>query len=482
VSKVRLFAHCVLPVSCLLLLASGCKTSAAKGVEGLWQGMLKVPGTELRVVFHINKAADGKLAATMDSPDQSATGIAVDECAFSKGKLTLTAKAIGGGFEGTMKNDSTIDGKWSQAGMSLPLVLKRIEKLEQTNRPQEPTKPYPYTEELVTVENKAAGITLAGTLTEPEAGGPFPAVVLITGSGPENRNEEVFGHKPFLVLADYLTRQGIAVLRCDDRGVGRSTGDSKTATTADLATDAKAEFDYLKTRKDIDPKRIGLLGHSEGGIIAPIVANEAKDVAFVVLMAGTGVPGDSVLMLQSWLVAKAEGASDSKLKKGAVVQRALLDLAKSNLDSAALAAKLKPLLKEAMSDLSPADSQALSSADTSNQAVEQQVKQVLTPWFHYFLNYDPRPALTKLRQPVLAINGDKDVQVAPKENLAAIEAALKAGGNKDYLVKELPGLNHLFQTATTGGVSEYAKIEETISPSALKVMGDWILAHVRAQK
>jgi fermentation-respiration switch protein FrsA (DUF1100 family) len=482
VSKPNRFAKLAISVACLLLLASGCKTSAAKGVEGLWQGPLKVPGGELRVVFHVNKAADGKLTATMDSPDQSATGIAVDECAFSKGKLTLTAKAIGGGFEGTMKNDSTIDGKWSQAGMSLPLTLKRIDKLEAVNRPQEPKPPYPYKEEEVTVENKTAGFTLAGTLTEPDSGGPFPAVVLITGSGPENRNEEVFSHKPFLVLSDYLTRQGIAVLRCDDRGVGKSGGDSHSATTADLATDALAAFQYLKNRKDIDTKHIGVLGHSEGGIIAPIVANEAPDVAFVVLMAGPGVPGDSVLMLQSWLVAKAEGASDSTLKKSAIAQRALLNLAKSNLDSAALAAKLKPLLKEAMSHLSPADSQALSSADTSNQAVEQQVKQVLTPWFHYFLNYDPRPALMKLKQPVLAINGDRDVQVAPKENLAAIEAALKAGGNKDYLVKELPGLNHLFQTATTGGVSEYAKIEETISPTALKVMADWILAHVRSQK
>jgi hypothetical protein len=481
-SKTRLFAHIVLPVVCLLLLTSGCKASAAKGVEGLWQGTLKVPGGELRIVFHINKAADGKFSATLDSPDQGATGIAVEECAFSNGKLTLAAKTIGGGFEGTMKNDSTIDGKWSQAGMSLPLVLKRIEKVEQASRPQEPKKPYPYKEEEVTVENKAAGITLAGTLTEPESGNPFPAVVLITGSGPENRNEEVFGHKPFLVLADYLTRQGIAVLRCDDRGVGKSGGDMRTATTADLATDALAAFEYLKNRKDIDTKHIGLIGHSEGGVIAPIVANDAPDVAFVVLMAGTGVPGDSVIMLQSQRVAKAEGAAESTLAKNAVAERALLNLAKSNLDSAALTAKLKPLLKQAMSQLSPSDSQKVSSADTSNQAVEQQAKQVLTPWFRYFLNYDPRPALMKLRQPVLAINGEKDVQVAPKENLAAIEAALKAGGNKDYLVKELPGLNHLFQTATTGGVSEYAKIEETISPTALKVMGDWILAHVRAQK
>ena len=478
-SKLDRFARIVLSVACLLLLASGCKASATKGVEGLWQGTLKVPNGELRVVFHINKAADGKLSATLDSPDQGATGIAVEECAFSKGKLTLGAKAIGGGFEGTMKNDSTIDGKWSQSGMSLPLVLKRIEKVESTSHSQEPKRPYPYKEEEVTVENKTAGITLAGTLTEPDSGNPFPAVVLITGSGPENRDEEVFGHKPFLVLADYLTRQGIAVLRCDDRGVGKSGGDSHNATTADLATDTRAAFEFLKDRKDIDTKHIGLIGHSEGGIIAPIVANEVPDVAFVVMMAGPGLPGDSILMLQSVLVAKAEGSPDSTVEKNAGVERALLDLAKTKLDSAALTAKLRPLLKQAMPQFSPADSQASHSAD---QAVERQIRQVLSPWFRYFIAYDPRPALTKLRQPVLAINGEKDVQVAPKENLAAIEAALKAGGNKDYLVKELPGLNHLFQTANTGAVSEYAKIDETISPTALQAMGDWILAHTRAQK
>jgi len=464
---------------CLMLPAVGAEANPAPGVAGLWQGALKVSGVELRIVFHVDKADDGQLTATMDSPDQGATGIPVDECSFGDGKLKLTIKSITGGFEGTVKDDSTIEGTWTQGGGSLPLVLKRIEKVEKVNRPQEPKPPYPYKEEEVTVENKTAGITLAGTLTEPDSGGPFPAVVLITGSGPENRNEEIFGHKPFLVLADYLTRRGIAVLRCDDRGVGKSGGDAKTATTADLATDTKAEFEYLKTRKEIDPKRIGLLGHSEGGIIAPIVANEAPDVAFVVLMAGTGVPGDSVLMLQSHLVAKAEGASDSALATGARTERTILDVVMTEPDSATAVTKLRLLVKQTLAQTPAADSQT---AKASEQTAEQQIETMLSPWFRYFLSYDPRPALMKLKQPILAIVGGKDVQVAPKENLAAIEAALKAGGNKDFTVKELPGLNHLLQTANTGGVGEYSKIEETISPTALKVMGDWILAHTRTQK
>jgi uncharacterized protein len=478
-SRQRLSARSILLIVPLLLLTSGCSGGAAKGIEGLWQGTLTVPGGELRVVLHINKGTDGKLTATLDSPDQGARGIAVEECTFRSGKLTLAAKTIGGGYEGTLKNDSTFEGSWKQSGMSMPLQLKRIEKLEEARRPQEPSKPYPYKEEEVEFENKTAGFKLAGTLTSPQSGGPFPAVVLITGSGPENRNEEVFGHKPFLVLADYLTRQGIAVLRCDDRGVGKSGGDSKTATTADLATDALAAFEYLKTRKEIDPKRIGLLGHSEGGIIAPLSANQAPDVAFVVLMAGTGLRGDSVIMLQSQLIARAEGADDLALAKNAKVERALLDIAMTGADTAAAAAKMRPLLKQAMAELNQNDSQALKASD---QVIDQQVKQVLSPWFRYFLSYDPKPALMKLKPPVLAVVGEKDVQVAPKENLAAIAAALIEGGNKDVTVKELAGLNHLLQTAKTGGVSEYAKSEETISPTALKVMGDWILAHTRTPR
>jgi hypothetical protein len=478
--KLSLITHILLPALVSLLLpVTNCKAGPAKGVAGLWQGTLKVPGAELRVVFHIDKAADGKLSATLDSPDQGATGIPVGDCSFSNGRLRLAVRSISGSFEGTLKDDSTVEGTWTQGGASLPLVLKRIEKVAQANRPQEPKRPYPYKEEEVEFENSSGGFTLAGTLTQPDSGGPFPAVVLISGSGPENRDEQVFGHRPFLVLADFLTRQGIAVLRYDDRGVGKSGGDSKTATTLDLATDARAAFEYLKTRQEIDPKRIGLLGHSEGGVIAPIVANEASDVAFVVLMAGTGVPGDSVLMLQSYLVARAEGASDSALAQGRKNERKLLDIVMKEADTAAAAAKLRPLLREIIAQMSPAESEQ---GNVYEQAAEQQVTTMLSPWFRHFLSYDPRPALMKLKQPVLAINGEKDVQVAPKENLAAIEAALKAGGNKDFLVKELPGLNHLLQTATTGGVSEYTKIEETISPTALKVMADWILAHAGVPK
>ena len=265
-------------------------------------GSLKVPnGLELRILFNISTKTDGSISATMDSLDQGAKGIPVETATYKNGSLKLEVKSIKGTFEGTLKADGkTIDGKWKQAGLDLPLVLNRIDKVPDLHRKQDPVKPYPYVEEEVVYENKAAGVKLAGTLTLPRSDGQFPAVMLITGSGQQNRDEEIFGHRPFLVLSDYLTRQGIAVLRVDDRGIGGSTGNVSQATTEDFAGDVLSGIEYLKSRKEIDPTRIGLIGHSEGGIIAPIVAVRSPDVAFIVMMAGTGLTGEEILYLQSY--------------------------------------------------------------------------------------------------------------------------------------------------------------------------------------
>jgi fermentation-respiration switch protein FrsA (DUF1100 family) len=451
-----------------------------QGVEGTWLGTLSFSGTELRIVFKIVKSPEGKLTATMDSPDQGAKDIPLDEVVFQNGHLRLDAKSINGGFEGDMKEDnSTIEGQWSQGGMSLPLTLKRTEKVPEAARPQEPKPPYPYDEREVVYENKKAGIKLAGTLTLPKSGGPFPAVLLITGSGPEDRNETVFGHRPFLVLADYLTRRGIAVLRADDRGVGKSTGSYANATTEDFAGDALAGVEYLKSLKEINPKQIGLLGHSEGGIIAPMVATKTKDVSFIVLMAGTGLTGEQILYLQSALIQKAEGASDEDIARDRKLREQMFAVVKENQDSATIDKKLRVVLNDALANMSEKEKQEMG---FSPEMVDMTIKQLLSPWLRFFLTYDPKPALMKVKCPVLAINGEKDMQVPPKENLPAIEEALKAGGNKDYTVKELPGLNHLFQTATTGSPIEYAKIEETISPTALTIIGDWIVEHTTGKK
>jgi pimeloyl-ACP methyl ester carboxylesterase len=436
---------------------------------------LTVPGGSLRVVFNFTPKAEGGYTATLDSPDQGAFGIAADSVIVQDTLVRVSIRSIGGELNGVhLAGADSIPGTWSQGGMQLPLVLKHSsEEVEKPKRPQEPKKPYPYKEEEVTFTNPEAGITLAGTLTLPKSGGPFPAAVLITGSGPEDRDEAVFGHRPFLVLADYLTRQGIAVLRYDDRGVGKSTGNFATATSTDFASDAKAAVAYLKTRKEIRADKIGLIGHSEGGVIAPMVAAESKDVAFIVMMAGTGVPGDQVILEQAALIAKAMGTSEKEVQEARAISRKAFDIIKSGKDSATVASELRTLL------LSAADTSARKDAQTSEAAVNAQIKQITSPWFRYFLTYDPRPALRKVHCPVLAIDGEKDLQVSPKQNLPQIEAALREGGNKDFTVRELPGLNHLFQTATKGTPDEYAKIEETISPTALKLMGDWILERCR---
>lgn len=451
-----------------------------QSIEGTWLGTLKFSGTELRVVFKILQSPEGKLTATLDSPDQGAKDIPVEEVVFQNGHLHLDAKSINGVFEGDIKEDnSTIEGQWNQGGVTIPLALKRTEKVPEVSRPQEPKPPYPYDEKEVVYENKKAGVKLAGTLTLPRTDGPFPAVLLITGSGPQDRDETVFGHRPFLVLADYLTRRGIAVLRVDDRGIGKSTGIFAKVTSEDFAGDALAGVEYLKSLKEINPKQIGLLGHSEGGIIAPMVATKTPDVSFIVMMAGTGLTGEQILYLQSALIQKASGTSDEAIARDRKLREQMFAVVKEEQDSAAIDKKLRIVLTDALAKMSEKEKQEMG---YSPEMVDMSIKQLLSPWLRFFLTYDPKPTLRKVKCPVLAINGEKDLQVPPRENLRAIEEALKAGGNKDYTVKELPGLNHLFQTSATGSPTEYSKIEETISPTALTIIGDWIVEHAKGKK
>ncbi len=449
----------------------------ARDISGKWNGILKVQGTQLTVVFNITRTGKG-YSATMDSPDQGASGIPVTSVMYRNLTLKLEVSSADIKYEGKLNKENAFVGTFKQHGLSLPLTLTRgkIEK-EKVMRPQEPKKPYPYKEEEVSYENKKAGVKLAGTLTLPSGKGPFPAVLLITGSGAEDRNETVFGHHPFLVLADYLTRRGIAVLRVDDRGVGGSTGSTSRSTSADFAGDVLTGVRYLESRKEINPKQIGLIGHSEGGMIAPMAAAQSSDVAFIVLMAGPGIPGDSLLLLQSAAISRASGVGEKEIKKNNDLQRHIYDVVKDEKDNKIAYKKLKKIMEDAVSKLSKKERESMSKKAIEAN-INAQIKNVLTPWFRFFLSYDPRPTLMKVKCPVLAINGEKDLQVPYKENLNAIKEALKEGGNKHYTVKALPGLNHLFQHAKTGLPSEYEKIEETISPSALKIIGDWILKQV----
>jgi uncharacterized protein len=450
---------------------SGDNKQGGHGIEGNWQGLVRAGGLEHRVILRVTRTADGALVAKMDSPDQGATDLPVSSISQNGDAVSFEMKSIGGSYTGTLSHDGAeITGKWSQGGATIALDLKRGGVVTPISRPQEPKKPYPYVEEEVTYENKAAaGVTLAGTLTVPKGTGPFAAVLLISGSGPQDRNETIVGHKPFLVLADWLTRKGIAVLRVDDRGVSKSTGNFLKATTEDFASDALAGVEYLKGRNEIDPGRIGLVGHSEGGLIAPMVAVKSRDVSFIVMMAGPGLTGEEILFLQSALIARAGGASVESIERDHTTSERVFEVVKNESDPAVVQKKVREIFSERTAGLTE---QAMSAA---SGAIEGQIRMVTSPWFKYFLTYDPRPALRKLRCPVMAINGELDLQVPPKENLPEIAAAL--ADNPDYSIVKLPGLNHLFQTCKTGAVSEYARISETISPAALEAISAWIVDH-----
>ncbi|MBD3224914.1 MAG: alpha/beta fold hydrolase [Caldithrix sp.] len=441
-------------------------------ITGIWQGALEVSGTKLRIVFNIAEDENGDLSATMDSPDQRATDIPVHKVWFKNDSVHIEVRAVGGHYKGVLQNDRTkISGQWYQGGARLDVELKSVEKKPVLNRPQEPKKPYPYRDEEVFYQNEAAGVEIAGTLTSPRTKGPFTAVILISGSGPQDRDETVMGHRPFLVLADRLTKQGIAVLRTDDRGVGGTTGNLYQSTSQDLAGDVLAGIEFLKNRSDINNKKIGLIGHSEGGLIAPMVAAQSSDVAFIVLMAGPGLPGEEILYLQNELIRKAEGQTEKQIKENHQIQKRIFKTIKSHETAMNKKARLRNLFTEVFEYLYQLQKKEIGNKE---KFIQSKVNNVLSPWFQFFLNYDPRRTLKKVKCPVLALNGQKDLQVTAEQNLEAIQKALKEGGNTQVTTKLFPNLNHLFQKAESGAPSEYAKIEQTLSPEVIAAIAEWI--------
>jgi pimeloyl-ACP methyl ester carboxylesterase len=445
-------------------------------ISGSWNGLLKFSGLELRLRFNVTHSSNG-YTATMDSPDQGASGIVVSTTTFQDSVLKFEVGNLGISFEGKLYPGDTIPGTFRQGGHELPLTLTRKNiEIAKPARPQEPIKPYPYYSEEVHFVNKNGNFDLAGTLTMPNKTGVFPAVILITGSGPQNRDEEILGHKPFLVIADYLTRNGIAVLRCDDRGTGESGGNFKTATTMDFSTDVEAALDFLLTRNEIDKRKIGLIGHSEGGLIAPMVAVRRKEIAFIVLLAGPGIPGERILLSQEALIGKASGESDEAVSDETSVSKGAYNLvtATQNLDT------LKIKLTAYFNDRIKSDSTFARMIGSDHaQFIAAQVRQLASPWMQYFIQFDPASTLEKVKCPVLALDGSKDLQVPPEIDLAAIKTAVEKGGNKDVTTFDIPSLNHLFQECKTGSPSEYAQIEQTFSPVALDKMTKWIISKIR---
>jgi uncharacterized protein len=344
------------------------------------------------------------------------------------------------------------------------------------DKPQDPVGPYPYISEDITFAGPAPNLTLAGTLTFPREDSPFPVAILISGSGPQNRNEELVGHRPFLVLADHLTKNGIAVLRYDDRGVSKSTGDFSAATTADFAADVKSAIAYLKTRAEIDEDKIGLIGHSEGGVIAPMVASSSDDVSFIVLLAGPGIELRKVLTKQQEVIPRAMGISENDIQKAMAINAKTLEMIMQSHDRETLRADL---IEYAEATYDEIPGKLMPPKMSKEKVITMQANLLSSPWYKNLLIYDPAPALEKVKCPVLALNGEKDLQVSAKENLAGIQDALTRGGNTNVTVKELAGMNHLFQECETGSLAEYEKIKQTFSPIALTEISDWILKQVK---
>jgi len=440
------------------LLAPTFALAQAARMAGDWYGTLDA-GIKLPLIVHIK--ADG--ATLVDSPAQGAKDLpGKASLTDDKARIDLTVPLAA--FEGQLSADGkTLTGHWLQGGGKLPLTLSKDVPvpLAAPSRPQTPKAPIPYRAEEVGYLNPASGLKLAGTLTLPPGQGPFPVALLISGSGIQDRDETIAGHKPFLVLADALTRKGVAVLRVDDRGAGGSqTGDLKAATTTDFVSDVQAGVSFLRGRADIDPARIGLIGHSEGGLIAPIVAAKDPKIAFLVLMAGTGVPGGVLLPTQARDVALASGAPAAYAQQQAELVVALNAIVEAQADPAQARPKLIALLTGAGI---PASTAAM------------QTDMMTSPWYRQFLTLAPATSLAQVRAPVLAVNGAKDTQVSAAVNLPAIKSALTQ--SRDVTTVALPGLNHLFQTAQTGAPQEYGQIEETLAPPALDLIVNWAVAH-----
>lgn len=436
-------------------------TSSAQ-IEGTWNGNIEIPNQKLPFVIHISKT-NNQWTVMGESPMQTKEKFPLEKITFQNDTLKISDSKLGMNYTGVLKNSKQILGKFSQRGMSFPLNLEK--GAFKLNRPQEPQPPFSYKTEDVTFENKEAKIKLAGTLTMPNGKGKFPAVVLVSGSGPQNRDEELFGHKPFMVIANYLTRNGYAVLRFDDRGVAESEGDFSKATVFDFASDAKAAIKYLKNIKEIDSKKIGILGHSEGGDVAQIIAAEDSSLDFIILMAGPGLKGTEGLSLQKEALLRAANAPESEIAKSLKLNEEIYDAVLNNKNKNDREIAVRNLFEKNYKDA------------LKGKELEDQVNSISSDWMYEFLKFNPHDYLIKIKCKVLALNGTKDLQVTSKENLAGIEKGLSH--NKNVKIISYEGLNHLFQKAEIGSVAEYEMIETTIEPFVLEDITKWLNENIK---
>jgi len=429
---------------------------------GSWSGNLELPNTSLKIVFNIKN--DGNVwSTTMDSPNQGAFGIPIQETVVKGDSLLINDMRSGIQYKGLFI-DNKINGKFIQNNFSFHLNLAQtVEKIKQPNRPQTPQAPFSYKTEELTILNTSENVTLSGTLTIPNDVKKPSLVILISGSGPQDRDETIFNHKPFAVIADYLTQNGFATFRFDDRGTAKSTGDFLKATSFNFASDVNAIVNNLAQRKDINSNKMGLLGHSEGGLIAGIVAAENSKVRFIISMAGPGVNGQDILLEQTYLIGKGAGLNMDQLEKNKKINEQLYQIIlEENWDNYQESAqKVVDLYKKI----------EISAANSSDQDLINTIIPKNIIWFKTFLMTNPADYYKKIKTPVLAINGENDIQVNYKQNLPVLQASFK---NKRSQIKSYPNLNHLFQTSKTQTIAEYKEIEETISPLILQDIYNWL--------
>ncbi len=449
--------------------------------DELWVGKLNLVVQKLELRFRIYNQPEGPPKVFMDSTTQEAGGFKVER-RIDDDEWTFEVPGVRGTFTGTRNAEGTeLTGAWKQNVLSLPLQLTKEDPelpvpVKVVVRPQTPQPPFPYSSEEVTFPGLDDSVKLNGTLTIPAGEGRHPALILISGSGPQDRDETLLDHKPFWVLADHLSRRGFAVLRYDERGVGESTGKFETATSEDFSRDVEAALNFLQLHERIAIDQIGLIGHSEGGLVAPMVAARRPDVACLVLMAGTGVDGEQILLSQGTLIMQAEGlGTEEELKLQRVLQGALLRLIKEANDGDSV----EQLTQQALDKARSLVSVEIFEKEELEEKIKLAMQQFQSPWLRFFIRYDPAPTLRRVKCPVLALNGEKDLQVDPKLNLPAIHKALTEGGNPDFEVRQLASLNHLFQTSKTGAVSEYEKIEETLAPAFLEAVTNWLQPRLR---
>ena len=440
-----------------------------------WKGAFKVGEQEFDFQLRVFEEDDEEIAL-LDSFTEAIMGLAT-EFTQEGDDFQFVVPISAGKYVGKLNEDKTkVEGKWIQAGAEYELNFEAVDLTDTRRklnriRPQTPKEPFPYDTTELTFENKRAKISLAGTLTTPKGDGPFPTVILVSGSGPQDRDETILDHKPFAVLADHLTRAGIAVFRYDERGVGESTGTYEGATTEDFAEDVEAIFTALRKHPKVKKNRVGIIGHSEGGMVAPMIAARNRNVAFIVMMAGPGVPGKQILLTQSRAISAAEGVPEAALDLNQEIMSKVLDQVSPGNAGLNVIDGVFDELKDQLGG-------EQGNLEELSELAKTQFKQFETPWFQFFNVYDPLPALRKVRCPVLSVIGEKDLQVDCEMNQEAIEAALKEGGNKDYRIAKLPGLNHLFQKCESGSPTEYAKIEETLNPEFLDLLTTWLLERV----